>query len=229
MLITARRSPRSARHSFCLARGCCSELAGSVPTVALLFHAVWACLCALCTLDWWWAGQKRPAATRGSLTEEEESCFLRILPLSGRQSRARGEVFYPLMNWDCWSKVWIIEFLINYPELLSDKSAPLQPPSSSGVFYLIWSASCSPGPALRRPCLINADLVTETDAAVCLSACVFWCQSCVLFSALVVFWFCLPQTWLIFHTRRQTCSSFVAPCGACHQVEYYMERHPPLN
>lgn len=93
----------------------------------------------------------------GSLAEEEESCFLRFPPLA--------EVFYPLMNWDCWSKVWIIEFLINYPELLSDKSAPLQPPSSPLLFYLIWSASCSPGLTLRRPCLINTDLVVETDAA----------------------------------------------------------------
>lgn len=110
--------------------------------------------------------------TWGSLTEEEEPSFLHIPSLSACQSRARGEVFYPLMNWDCWSKVWIIEFLINYPELLSDKSAPLQPPSSSVVFYLIWSASCSPGPALRCPCLINADLAMETDAAVRLLVCV---------------------------------------------------------
>lgn len=79
----------------------------------------------------------------------------------------KGWGFYPLMNWDCWSKAWIIEFLINYPELLLDKSAPLQPPSSSVVFYLIWPASCSPGPVLHCPCLINTDLVMETDAAVC--------------------------------------------------------------
>lgn len=71
------------------------------------------------------------------------------------------------MNSDWRSKVWIIEFLINYPELLLDKSAPLQPPSSSVVFYLIWPASCSPEPALHCPCLINADLVMETDATVC--------------------------------------------------------------
>lgn len=93
-------------------------------------------------------------------------------PVSHRaSSQARGEDFYPLMNWDCWSKVWIIEFLINYPELLSDKSAPLQPPSSSVVFYLIWSASCSPGLALRCPCLINSDLVMEPEAAAWLSVC----------------------------------------------------------
>lgn len=155
--------------------------------------------------------------TWGSLTEEEESSFLHIPSLSACQSRARGEVFYPLMNWDCWSKVWIIEFLINYPELLSDKSAPLQPPSSSVVFYLIWSASCSPGPALRCPCLINADLVMETDAAVCLLVCVLM---------LVVGFVLCFGVFLLYLNRGKYFTPgdklvfpSVIPCSDCHQVE----------
>lgn len=100
-------------------------------------------------------------------------------------SRARGEALYPLMNWDCWSKVWIIEFLINYPELLSDKSAPLQPPpSSSVVFYLIWSASCSPGLPFA---VLASSMLTLSWRLMLL--CVFWCQWWVLFSALVFCWF----------------------------------------
>lgn len=152
-----------ALRGFCLSRGCNS---GSVSVVALLFHALFhMCVCVfgvLCTLVWRWAGQKQPAVTWGSLTDEEEFCFLHIPSLCECQSQSKRQGFYPLMNSDCWSKVWIIEFLINYPELLLDKSAPLQPPSSSVVFYLIWPASCSPD----CPCLINADLVMETDAAV---------------------------------------------------------------
>lgn len=174
MLITPLRgSLHGAIPSFCLARRCCSELAGSVPVVALLFHTVWESVCVwVCCYTYLMKSWTKVPGGDLKGSRRGRGVMFPSHPVSHRaSSRARGEVFYPLMNWDCWSKVWIIEFLINYPELLSDKSAPLQPPSSSVVFYLIWSASCSPGLALRCPCLINSDLVMEPEAAAWLSVC----------------------------------------------------------
>lgn len=144
-----------------------------VPVVALLFHTVWESVCVwVCCYTYLMKSWTKVPGGDLKGSRRGRGVMFPSHPVSHRaSSRARGEVFYPLMNWDCWSKVWIIEFLINYPELLSDKSAPLQPPSSSVVFYLIWSASCSPGLALRCPCLINSNLVMEPEAAAWLSVC----------------------------------------------------------
>lgn len=88
--------------------------------------------------------QGRPGGSR-----TEEDCFPHILSRSGCQS-SEGRGFYPLMNWDCWSKVWIIEFLINYPELLSDKSAPLHL-FCGGLFDLVCVLLLWACPSLSLP------------------------------------------------------------------------------
>lgn len=159
-------------HVPCLSQGCDAEHAESVSVAALLFHArvsVWSTVYTCLMMMSW----TKEACSDLRVSRRWRRVLFSSHPvsLSPRVSLlSKGQGFYPLMNSDCQSKVWIIEFLINYPELLLDKSAPLQPPSSSVVFYLIWPASCSPEPALHCPCLINADLVTETDAAVCFDA-----------------------------------------------------------
>lgn len=107
--------------------------------------------------------------------------------------RARGEVLYPLMNWDCWSKVWIIEFLINYPELLSDKSAPLQPPLFfCGVLFdlvcvlLPWACPSLSLPHQRWPCHEDwcCCVFSDVTGGFCSLLCLFFAGLC-----------CLPQPW----------------------------------
>lgn len=46
--------------------------------------------------------------------KEEPFLVPGVLSRSGCQ---RGELLHPLMNSDCWSTVWLIEFPINYPEV----------------------------------------------------------------------------------------------------------------
>lgn len=194
---SARRSPWSAHNSFCLAWGRCSEHAESVPVVALLFHSVCACLCLGVLCSYTRLLISRTKATSGDLRVSHRgrgvfftSCLALVV------SRARGEVLYPLMNWDCWSKVWIIEFLINYPELLSDKSAPLQPPSPRPFFFcgvlfdlvcvlLPWACPSLSLPHQRWPC--HGDwcccVFSDVSGGFCS---LIWC-----FAGLC----CLPQPW----------------------------------
>lgn len=50
--------------------------------------------------------------------EERKSCFFFLAScLAPVVSGASGELLHPLMNCDCCSKVWVIEFPINYPEV----------------------------------------------------------------------------------------------------------------
>lgn len=138
-------SPRSAHKCLLLSVGMLLKVS---PLSLCCFTLCFAYSRVLCTFVCWWAGQKQSGSAGGG-SRTEDDCFPHILSRSGCQS-SEGRGFYPLMNWDCWSKVWIIEFLINYPELLSDKSAPLHL-FCGGLFDLVCVLILWACPSLSLP------------------------------------------------------------------------------
>lgn len=173
MLITPRRGGlRGAPATvFC----CCFvwDVAPSSLKVSLWsFHAVCVCVfvCGLMSRKKASGGDLRVSRSGSEVVFSSTSCLALVV------SRVRGEVFYPLMNWDCWSKVWIIEFLINYPELLSDKSAPLQPPPLL-LWCFIWSG-LHPAPLGLPFAVLASSTLTLSWRLMLLCVCrrcAFWC------------------------------------------------------